>query len=71
MSTTEIDGPILAQYVKGDAGLARELGVNPRTIYRWRTLGSGPPVTRMGGRILYHKQDVSRWLESRREEQAA
>ena len=56
------DAGILDEYLDGDEGLGREIDKAPRTIARWRSEGQGPPVTRLGRRILYHRDDVRKWL---------
>jgi DNA-binding transcriptional MerR regulator len=45
--------------------LASELGVCVKTLERWRTLGHGPPVTKIGRRVYYRKSSVIDWLVSR------
>src|SRR5262245_7361480 len=35
----------------------------PGTLANWRSLGKGPRYVRAGGRILYRKADLDRWLE--------
>jgi predicted DNA-binding transcriptional regulator AlpA len=50
--------------------LARELGITPRTIQRWETLGEGPPTTRIGRKVYYARAAVSAWLKSREQQPA-
>jgi hypothetical protein len=38
--------------------LARRWGLSPRTLERWRWLGSGPPFLRLNGRVAYRLEDV-------------
>ena len=45
--------------------LATELKVSPRTIDRWHLLRQGPPRTEIGRAILYRRDSVVAWLESR------
>ncbi len=45
--------------------LARELGVSERTLARWHVLRIGPPRCTVGKTILYRRQAVLTWLESR------
>ena len=52
---------ILAEYLD-DAQLARELDVSPRTVARWRAMREGPPLTRVGRRVLYRRSAVMAWL---------
>jgi hypothetical protein len=43
---------------------ARELEMAPITLAIWRMQRKGPPVTRIGRRILYRKSSVRAWLQS-------
>jgi hypothetical protein len=43
---------------------ARELEMAPITLAIWRMQKKGPPVTRIGRRILYRKSSVRAWLQS-------
>jgi Helix-turn-helix domain len=42
--------------------LAGELNVAPITVKRWNLQKSGPPITRVGRRILYRRSSVEAWL---------
>ncbi len=42
--------------------LAEALGVTPRTIWRWQTMRTGPPRTKLGRKTLYRKTSVMEWL---------
>ena len=53
--------PILSQFLTKEE-LAAELGRNVRTLDRWEMLGSGPPRTLIGRKILYRRMSVQRWL---------
>jgi len=53
--------PILSEFLT-KAELATELRRNPRTIDRWDVLGTGPPRTRVGRKVLYRRASVMRWL---------
>lgn len=55
--------PVLSAYLD-DRQLAAELQKSPRTIARWRRLREGPPVTRVGRRVLYRRTAVAEWLKS-------
>jgi predicted DNA-binding transcriptional regulator AlpA len=49
--------------------LANMLGVDSSTIRRWRTAVpiQGPPFVHLSERVvLYHADDIERWLLSRR-----
>jgi Helix-turn-helix domain len=54
---------VLTDYLSR-ADLARELGVNERTLDRWQRLHCGPPLTHVGRQILYRKAAVREWLQS-------
>ena len=53
--------PILEGFLTRDE-LASELGRNPRTLDRWEALGTGPPRTSVGRRVLYRRSSVQNWL---------
>ena len=44
---------------------AAELKVCDRTLDRWRRLDEGPPITRLGRRILYRRSSLQTWLRAR------
>ena len=44
--------------------LAVELGRDIRTLQRWAWQRKGPKFRRIGGRVLYHKDDVLAWIEA-------
>jgi hypothetical protein len=47
--------------------LAIELKRSPETVKRWRRLRLGPPwIALPGGRVLYDRAEVERWLEEQR-----
>lgn len=39
--------------------------ISVRTLSNWRNLGSGPPFTKVGGRILYRLSDIEKWEDAR------
>ena len=41
------------------AELARRWRLSPRTLERWRWQGNGPAYLKIGGRIVYRKEDVA------------
>lgn len=46
-------------------GAAHALGLkNSRTLGRWEAEGFGPPITRIGTRVLYRKTALLEWLAS-------
>jgi excisionase family DNA binding protein len=47
------------------AELAKALGVNERTVRRWRNEGTGPPVMWAGSHARYRWGDVLAWLRRR------
>ena len=49
---------------------AAELKVCERTLDRWQRLGEGPPITRLGRRVLYRPIQLAR-LASRTRAQRA
>jgi predicted DNA-binding transcriptional regulator AlpA len=51
------------------AELARELDVSERTIHRWHVMRIGPPRVTIGRTVLYRRESVRQWLESREESQ--
>jgi hypothetical protein len=54
-----------------DAQLAHELNVSPRTVARWRAMREGPPVTRVGRRVMYRRSAVEAWLADLERSQVA
>jgi hypothetical protein len=65
MAMTEL----LKDYIPRKA-LAEEIGYTEKTLINWELNHKGPPVTRVGRRILYFRPSVERWLRSL-EERAA
>ena len=55
---------LLGDYIEPQE-LAEELGVALRTVYRWNSLGSGPPPTKIGSRVYYEVGAVKEWMKSR------
>lgn len=45
--------------------LAAELNVCEKTLDRWRRLGKGPPITKIGRKPYYSKTGVVMWLRGR------
>lgn len=41
------------------------LGVPIGTLYRWRTVGTGPEAFRVGRHLRYDPESVRRWLAER------
>ena len=61
MSITE---NLLADFLTQDEAAA-ELKICERTLDRWRRLGEGPPITKLGRRILYWRSSLQVWLRGR------
>lgn len=40
--------------------------ISIKTLANWRSLGYGPPYSRMGGRVLYRVSDVLTWENQHR-----
>lgn len=55
--------PILNDYFTEEQ-CARELDMAPITLAIWRMQRKGPPVTRIGRRILYKKSSLREWVAS-------
>ena len=51
--------------------LAAELRICLKTLERWRLLGEGPKITKIGRRVYYRKSSVAAWLAAREEAHAA
>jgi predicted site-specific integrase-resolvase len=45
--------------------LAAELGVHVKTLEVWDRFGKGPPATRFARKVLYRREGVTAWLQSR------
>jgi len=41
------------------------LQVPPKTLYRWRSVGEGPPALKVGRHLRYRWREVEAWLETR------
>ncbi|HXF53400.1 MAG TPA: helix-turn-helix domain-containing protein [Hyphomicrobiaceae bacterium] len=67
--TGDTGSTILAGYMT-EQELADELDVTRRTLMNWRARGEAPPMTRIGLRIYYARDDVRKWLRSQRVEAA-
>jgi hypothetical protein len=42
--------------------------IAPRTLANWRSEGSGPAFTKIGGRVLYALDAIRRWERKRTKE---
>jgi predicted DNA-binding transcriptional regulator AlpA len=45
---------------------AARIGLSHKTLNNWRSLGSGPPFYKLGGRIVYDAAETDAWLAARR-----
>ena len=55
---------LLADFLTQDEAAA-ELKICERTLDRWRRLGEGPPITKLGRRVLYRRSSLQAWLRTR------
>ena len=53
------------------AELARRWRISPRTLERWRWLGTGPAYIKAGGRVIYALADIEAYEAAQRHEAAA
>jgi hypothetical protein len=60
---------LLADFLTQDEAAAG-LKICERTLDRWRRLGEGPPITKLGRRVFYRRSSLQAWL-CRREGNAA
>ncbi len=44
---------------------ATELKVTERTLDRWRRLGEGPRITKLGQRTIYRRTSLQAWIHAR------
>jgi Helix-turn-helix domain len=54
---------LLADFLTQEEAAA-ELRVCERTLDRWRRLDEGPPITKLGRRILYRRSSLQTWLRT-------
>jgi hypothetical protein len=66
MSNSE---PLLSEFFEKEE-LANELNKTPRTLDRWDALGTGPPRTRIGRKVLYRRTSVQKWLAAQEQSPA-
>jgi hypothetical protein len=67
---TEDSRPLLSGFFTKEE-LARELLRNPRSLDRWAVLGTGPPRTLIGRKVLYNRASVRRWIAAQEQSRAA
>jgi excisionase family DNA binding protein len=51
--------------------VAAFLRVPPKTLYRWRYSGAGPPAYRVGKHLRFRWEDIEAWLSERGDSAAA
>lgn len=39
--------------------------IKVRTLANWRTSGNGPPFTKIGGAVLYNREKLEQWEDTR------
>jgi predicted DNA-binding transcriptional regulator AlpA len=61
---------VLADFLTQDEAAAA-LKICERTLDRWRRLGEGPPITKLGRRVLYRRSSLQAWLRTREQWDAA
>lgn len=47
--------------------LAEYLDVPVRSVYGWRTTGTGPRGAKVGKHVRYRRSEVDRWLDEQRD----
>jgi hypothetical protein len=57
---------LLSEYYT-DEQLARELDVDPRTLYRWRSLGEAPKHIKIGKTNYTHRDVTLAWLAAKQQ----
>jgi predicted DNA-binding transcriptional regulator AlpA len=45
--------------------VAREYGVSPVTLRKWRMTGAGPRFVRLGRAVRYRRAELDAWLSKR------
>lgn len=58
------DEPLLGDWMPRSE-LAAQLGVSKDTLQRWHSQRVGPPLVRVGNRVLYRRAAVREWLIAR------
>lgn len=54
-----------ADHLAAPLDVASFLQVPTKTLYRWRSMGEGPPALKVGRHLRYRWADVEAWLETR------
>ena len=63
--------PLLDPLAYSVADFCAAVGISPRTFWALQKSGDGPPVTRIGRRVLVRRQAAELWLASREDRAAA
>lgn len=62
MMTTRSDDQPGRQFMSADELVSRYSGkVSVKTLANWRSTGTGPAYTKIGGRVFYAHSDVLKW----------
>lgn len=51
---------------RGERDTAARMGIKPKTLANWRSIGGGPEYYKLGNRVLYDDAEVDAWLATRR-----
>jgi len=51
---------------RSETDTAARMGVRPKTLANWRSLGTGPAFFKLGNRVVYDDADVDAWLAARK-----
>ncbi len=57
--------PLLEEFLT-PAEAAKVLRISSRTLARWREDNQGPAYSKLGRRILYRRDAVQQWVNTRR-----
>ncbi|WP_338065783.1 helix-turn-helix domain-containing protein [Oceaniglobus ichthyenteri] len=55
---------MLQKHCLNQKELARRWGISHRTLERWRHVGQGPTFLKLGGRVLYRREEIEAFEES-------
>jgi predicted site-specific integrase-resolvase len=54
-------GALLGEWMSREE-LAAEIGISADTLQKWQSRRIGPPVTRIGRKVLYRRDSVRAWM---------
>lgn len=60
--------PSQEQIMLNTGEVAAILQVKTHTLYTWRAAGKGPKYAKIGRKILYSAQDISEFIQSKKQE---